>query len=308
MTRVVCTGPEGTNLLGMLCSLGALRVLESIWPDRGVALSWSQRAGWRPVFHVDGEADEDSVAAALGDALRARADAPWLLASDSSGELAMNVSDLRREDFRRLAARAREACDAETLGFLAALASDVPDDPEAPIGDTSLRTMGGAGHQHFLGTMRKLAEVTETSHVRDALFRAWRYEDDRLSLRWDPVDDRRYALRADDPSGPPPPTVRGANRLAFEALPLFPCLPSRQRVTTTGFARHDRSVWAIWPIWSVPATSSVVRSLLVNPAVHGPRRDAQRLARMGVADVIEARRTRVGKYVSFTPGRSVLAE
>lgn len=75
-------------------------------------------------------------------------------------------------------------------------------------------------------------------HLREALFGPWRYENDGLSMRWDPDDAKEYALRWRDPSIGGVSSVWGANRLAFEALPLFPTVPTEAGLRTTGFRRQ----------------------------------------------------------------------
>src|SRR5690606_35990470 len=84
-----------------------------------------------------------------------------------------------------------------------------------------------------------------------------------MNLRWDPIDDRRYALRWENPSADPSKTMRGANRLAIEALPLLPTMPINSRLGTTGFqGSGTRDTFFTWPIWSVPLNMPVVASLL----------------------------------------------
>jgi hypothetical protein len=57
----------------------------------------------------------------------------------------------------------------------------------------------------------------------------WTRRDSTQSFRWDPAEDRRYALRFADPSTDKGLTVHGANRLACIALPLFTAVPMRIR-------------------------------------------------------------------------------
>ena len=112
-------------------------------------------------------------------------------------------------------------------------------DPNRPglIRDTAWRTVSGAGHQHFLETMRKLADESDLDSLERCLFHPWTRPDTRLSLRWDPQDDRRYAHRWRDPADRKdrPATEWGANRLAFEAISLFPVAPAGRWLATTGF-------------------------------------------------------------------------
>jgi hypothetical protein len=83
------------------------------------------------------------------------------------------------------------------------------------------------------------------------------------------MDDFRYATRFHNPSTDKSKgkrgSVLGANRLAFEALPLFPSFANGSRLATTGFVSLDRRpffTWPIWtPAWGVDATRSVLGAL-----------------------------------------------
>jgi hypothetical protein len=57
-----------------------------------------------------------------------------------------------------------------------------------------------------------------SSELHEALFEPWTRQDPTPAFRWDPAEDVRYALRADDPSGQKSTTQHGANRLAALGL------------------------------------------------------------------------------------------
>src|SRR5690606_27475387 len=42
-------------------------------------------------------------------------------------------------------------------------------DPDSTMQDTALRTMSGAGHQHFIAFMRQLISSTDAGHLRSTL-------------------------------------------------------------------------------------------------------------------------------------------
>lgn len=173
-------------------------------------------------------------------------------------------------EFRDVALQAQaqtEYGDSYFADFMAAFASEVLIEGKgakpAQIQDTAFRTMSGAGHQHFVQFMAQLARETTESQLAEALFSPWRYSDPGPSLRWDPTDDRRYALRWGEPSGDPVRTVRGANHLAVEALPLLPVMPVGKRLETTGFTqRRGEGVRWTWPIWEGLLGIDTVPSLL----------------------------------------------
>jgi hypothetical protein len=126
-------------------------------------------------------------------------------------------------------------------------------------------------------------------------------------MRWDSEDDRRYALRWDEPSKDPVRTVRGANRLAIAALPLFPAVPlADNSVGTTGFSgRGSRDTFVTWPIWSGLLTLDTVRSTLGLTALQTHTCEAASLAPRGICAVYRSQRITLGKYRNFTPARSL---
>ncbi len=161
--------------------------------------------------------------------------------------------------------------------------------------------MSGAGNQHFLGFMQELTKVTDIKNIHDSLFNRWSYTDTGPSLRWDPADDRRYALRWLRPSTDPIKTVRGANRLAIEALPLLPSVPCGGRLETTGFTQRKRqnASWT-WPIWTSLLSIDVIRSLLALPELQRISPNRKTLHVMSIEEVFRSQRITQGKYRNFT--------
>src|SRR5690606_31759225 len=62
--------------------------------------------------------------------------------------------------------------------FLAAFGSDAVANDNGVMTDTALRTMSGAGHQHFLKFFRELVARTDAGHLRRALLLPWDYADE----------------------------------------------------------------------------------------------------------------------------------
>lgn len=327
MAEFLFEGLDGANPLAYLAALGALRTTALIWPVRNARLNWtSATGGWRPYLRLEGELDRDDWLAALALSLRDKSgQIAFTLADDLTafsvllsvkprdGQTALTTADDLTVPCNEYKAAATSAVadavagDRRHADFLAAFGSEIVQSEAngkktGQIADTAFRTMSGAGHQHFLGFMRELAGETEAEHLRRALFEAWRYTDPGPSMRWDPSDDRRYALRWLQPSGDPAKTVRGANRLAIEALPLLPTAPVGQRLETTGFTQRKGrgAVWT-WPIWTEPANLDVARSLMTLPELQKVAPDRQTLTAMGIAEVYRSQRITQGKYRNFTP-------
>lgn len=298
------TGLNGGNLLAYLSALGVLRTLSSALPENPVKMSWRERHSWTPVLHTGGLRTPDDFLAVLQIKVcgAETADPAWAIADDLN---------LTLTEFRNLleASAAQASCGQRaTLDFLAAFGSDViaARGGKEVMADTEFRTMSGAGHQHFLASMRELAAGVTADHLRRALFSPWDYQDERPSLRWDPADYRPHALRAADPSKDPIRTMRGANRLAVEALPWFPTAPAARSLRTVGFRVHNREVEFTWPIWKAPLPADAVRSLLAMAVLQAPELDFRELEARGIARVFRARRFTDGKYRNFSPARELM--
>jgi hypothetical protein len=264
-------------------------------------MSWRRSSAWRPVLHADGDPlDEESVVAALHSVLHDNAaELPFALGDN------LNVPPCEFRDHARKAATQASPVDRAWADFVAAFGCESCHD-EGAIHDTAFRTMSGAGHQNFLGFIKTLVKATTPDHLRAALFAPWQYADDPPSMRWDPMDDRRYALRWTDPSKDKIRTVRGANRLAVEALPMMPVAPVGSRLETTGFRGHSRldTFWT-WPMWMVTVSLEPVRSLLGLAELQRDPLDRNTLARLGVAEVYRSQRVTTGKYRNFSPAKAI---
>jgi len=307
--RIELPGLDAANLLGYMAALGVLRTLRIAEPDADVRMSWTEAPSWwAPVVHHSSIATADDLTSALHEALTADVNPAWAIADD------LNIAPDEFRDHAQnavTAARQGRADALRALDFLAAFGSDasMAKGPKQIIADTEFRTMSGAGHQHFLGFMRDLHESTTAEHLFTALFEAWEYSDEKPSMRWDPNDYRPHALRAEDPSTDPIRTVRGANRLAIEALPLFPTMPRlRNRLHTIAFD-SDSSVHC--PVWSDPLEYATVASLLAlmgkeRKDDENQRQELRRLQQRGVVQIFRATRFTEGKYRNFSPSVALL--
>lgn len=299
-SELLLKGLDGGNPLGFLAAIGTLRTVTEATSSTDWRMRWEVNEGcWSPVLTGDMLLTEDILIDLLVPVLRQMKIDPPLHSYDN---LTIN-----REDFRGVAQDAQDRAtftDRHCADFVAAFGCDVlsVSEKSPEIRDTAFRTMSGAGHQHFLGFMRELAEGTGQDHLRSSLFKPWQYEDHKPSLRWDPVDDRRHALRWKEPSDDPIRTMRGANRLAIEALPLLPTAPGQRELHTTGFSqRRGEGVLFSWPIWEVFLNIDVVRSLLSMSELKKPRPNRDTLLKTGVVEIYRSQRITKDKYRNFTP-------
>jgi hypothetical protein len=301
MSAMIFRGIDGSVPLGFLAALGALRLCGQIWPEEGIRLRWVRSGGWRP--EVSGVPVEEE-----GELCRALAGRARWAPLEAFRELGENLT-VEQPLFERVVRTVAATGDREALEFAAAFGSDVlKDEDRGRIQYTDLCFITGSGHQDFLGTARALAKAAGPEHLQEALFGPWRYRKGN-SLRWDPGDAREYALRWNNPGPEGVSSVWGANRLAFEALPLFPTIPSGARLRTTGFRRVNREHEFTWPLWTKPASLDTVRSLVSLRELADDRPDRARLHAMGVEEIFRAQRVRIGQganfKVSFRPARAV---
>ena len=314
MSEFLFSGLVAANILSYLAALGTLRSASLVWKNRNVQMEWIfTNGGWRPRLSIDGELlDQDGFVGLLNSELK-----------NTSKLKAINIGDdltLKIESFRDALLAGRIAStfdDRRDVDFFAAFGCEVVEaktngKPNGLIADTAFRTMSGAGHQHFLGTVRTFINDTSPEHLATALFDEWRYEDplEKHSMRWDPMDDIRYALRWENPSGDRKRkhggSVWGANRLAIESLPLFPVVPVLNRVETTGFTEGGGvSALLTWPIWTGKLSIQSVRSLLSLGHLQEAYPDSANLASMGIVEVFRCERITKGKFRNFTTARPV---
>lgn len=200
----------------------------------------------------------------------------------------------------------------ETVDLLAAFSCDAaPVDKSGYLTATHFCFVTGSGHQHFLKTVRELMALATPERIHAALFEPWIYRDGKYSLRWDPLEDRRYALMDRDPTAldNKSRTVWMANLLAYRALVLFPCAPCRGGLGTTAWALSDKIPAFTWPIWDYPSDPDSIRSLLQLHELSAAFPDHSTLVERGVMAAFRARRIQVGNpplhKVNFSPARSI---
>lgn len=307
--RLHLGGLDGSNPLGFLAALGVLSLLAEEGGDDSARLLWVARGTWTPaIVTLRGHDDKwllDTVMARLEERLGCEA-----------FDLGDNM-EVPRSIFMEFAERTLRECAHDSykpLQFLAALGTDaVPSRRKGSelIQDSALRTMSGSGHQYMLRAIRNIVACATRHHVEKAMFAQWTYDDplENLSLRWDPIDDLRHAVRWRNPSGDPfrrtSGSMLGANRLAVESLSLLPTLPEDGEAVTSGFAHRGRRVYWTWPIWRVPLTCDAVRSTLTLRELQDARPDRELLAARGIAEVYRCERFTRDKFRNFTPAQVV---
>lgn len=285
-----------------MASLGALYTLNSRPEYAGSRLKWiPQGSSHSPVLKTPVSVDMETLLTHLHESLAAVA----------GHETITFEKDLKVKQaaFRALCIKMTETFvkneDSFGCAMMAAFGSDAITNDEGMIEDTAFRTMSGAGHQHFLVFMNELAKSTTRNHVREALLGPWRYRDPSPIMRWDDADDRRYALRWDEPSKDPVRTVRGANRLAVAALPFFPTYPaSGDTLATTSFkGGKSNNTFVTWPIWTGWLSLNAVKSALALRELQEAAPSHEKLSALGISAAFRSQRITLGKYRNFTPSK-----
>jgi hypothetical protein len=300
-------GLEPDNLLAFLALLGLLRALE--------AAGWRPRAHWeglplRPVLTLREAKTAEDVAKA---------------AAEGCAVLAMDHDFDGEKDLTFDATRARPLLEAalrpETPGrwtLLGSLFSDGALKDDGRIIASPLCAMFGQGHQHFLSRLaavprgvlpkamakrRPPPELNALSYLSAALFSSWARADETDGFRWDPAEDRRYAMRAKNPSGDAGRTEHGANRLACFALAILPGAAVIRRggvrfLTLGAEPGPDGALGISWPIWGEPTSLASIQAMLGHPALVSSNEDGMR--HLGVIERRRALRISNGKFMNFT--------
>ena len=295
-------GLDGANPLGFLAALGTWRTTEAIHP--GTRMYWKPINGhWAPVLLNPQSLSEETLAKVLHVEL--------IQMKDHSVFSFANNLNLKPHEFAAQAEQAIEwffdKNDIISVAFLSAFGSSAITNEDGAIEDTALRTMSGAGNQHFLKTFRALIDAATETHLEKCLFKEWMYDDplESMGLRWDPGEDIRRALRWRNPSGDPERKkalgMWGANRLAIEALPLLPTAPVGSHLETTGFKGYkSNNTFFVWPLWDVPIGLDTGRSLLALEDLQTGDPNSRNLRACGIPAVFRSQRITNEKFRNFT--------
>jgi hypothetical protein len=300
-------GLEPDNLLAFLALLGLLRALE--------AGGWRPRAHWeglplRPVLTLQEAQTQDQVAqvAAEGCAVLAKD-------HDFDGEKDLTFEGIRARSLLEAAQRPDTPGRAAVLG---SLFSDGAVKDDGRILASPLCAMFGQGHQHFLTRLSDVArgvlpktlakhrpppDLNAPAYLHAASFVPWSRSDETDGFRWDPAEDRRYAMRFKNPSGDAGRTVHGANRLAAVGLAALPGAAVVRRrglrfLTLGTELGPDGALGITWPIWTCSASLAAIQALVGHPALVSGDNGSMR--HLGVVERRRARRIANGKFMNFT--------
>lgn len=315
MSELVLTGVDGANPLGFLAAVGTALTARHFCSE--VAIFWRVEQGaWRPVLtggNLVPERDTKVIQRWFTQKLKA-----VLLAGSSAHFEISTKLPFTTQDFLIALNNAQRDVTLDNrrmADFLVAFGSEAHQDEEV-FEDTAFRMVrsGDSKQQGLPAYALAIRNCTDAKALRRTLFEQWLYQDvvlhdgkeKEFSLRWDPLEDQRYALRWHNPSGDKdkhaPKTMLGANALALEALVLFPTAPRPGGLTTTGFSRIDRKEFFTWPIWEQPVSPETLRSLLSLPEIHEEKPPRRTLSARGIVEIYRCERIAPNKYYkNFAP-------
>ena len=292
---LLLSGLDGSNPLGFLAAIGTAVVLQDVFPE--MRLGWEQtEGGWRPSLAGCGDDEQEFVeklSAALKDAS--------MTVFDVDNKMPFDAEKFSRK--LRDVQGCSSIADRRDADFLSSLGTELyPDEKNGQFQDSRFRMVrsgdsAGQGLPFYAKAMRKKVGI---DHIQRTLFHAWDYQDTGYSLRWDPIEDQRYALRWRDPSKSSQGTMLAANSLAIEALQWFPVVMSAgNQAQTTGFQRVGRrETYFVWPIWTPMVGMETVRSLLALDDLYKEPVPRSSLVKRGIEEVYRSQRIQQTQYYS----------
>lgn len=298
---VLLTGLDGTNPLGFLAALGAFRLLSI--ENSCVTMAWQLFNGtWRPTL-IGIQVSLSQLGSELHAAIAKLDKSVWSF----DKKLPFAAARLRKE--ARNAAHATSSTSRGLADAIAALGVECCIDDKANFKDTALRMVraGDAAGQGLLAYGKRILDSTTATEIQKVIADTWLYQDKQCALRWDPAEDRGYALQWGNPSDDGALSVRGGNCLALAAMTTLPTIPTKGQAETTGFGLKERKQSSYtWPIWKHPMSLDVLSSLLGLSDLQREQPPRAALECRGIAAVYRCDRVMTSTYyANFTPARRV---
>ncbi len=333
LDRQTGTGPDGSNLLGFLSATGALVTCANIFQDQRVTLHWEQSLGWRGCILIDGKAISNNHIEGIHKYLTDEKNRTrFALQKASSDEHYKTITSVKPADatkhFRQSIEKGKSGRSLYSNTY-SGWFSDLPDgEDQKKASSSQLCALTGSGNQNFLKTARDLSgfyedenkeqRSTTLEHLQNTLLKVWLFEDPRPSCRWDAQENRYHALRYRDPAKKHKGddsskyngkirTQRGANRLAIEALALFPLMPKAHRAKTPGFyyVAQEKAHYFTWPIWTDALSLDALKTLVAYPELTQQKPNMKSLHPLGVVELFRCKRIVRGRQVSFSVSKPV---
>jgi hypothetical protein len=290
-------GLEPDNLLAFMALLGLLRALEEARPDWRPRAFWDvDRHPWRPVLRLADARTQAEVAEAAAEGARslgATLENVCRLASELEVRWARDelkrlegkgdaLSKDESQSIEKTAGRVSQPRDLSNVTIIASHAEALCEQygVQNAVQETWVSCLAGfefsptgelsaavtplrftSGQQAFAGLLYSLTASADASAIARSLFRPWLYQHRGDSFRFSPMEARRYAYMAIDPTNRKSamkggtgdgtaPSELGANVLATLAFLSFPVFLSPNGVAMPGFSDTSGSRVFRWPIWT----------------------------------------------------------
>ena len=294
-------GLDGTNPLGFLAALGVLRVLSI--RQHGVKMSWHMSGGtWRPEL-VGFRVTLSELGAELHSAISNLDQSVWSI----DKKLPFDAKVLRRSAHDALFAASR-TCRQQT-DVLTSFGVECFANKEGVFEKTELCMVraGDSAGQGMTAYGKRVFETIRSEQLQQAIEANWQNQDDQCALRWDPGEDRPYALQGRNPSKIGALSEKGANCLALFGMACFPVVPVAGQAETTGFGlKAPKQSSFTWPVWKYPINMNVASSLLTNSELQQKQPERLELDSLGIAAAYRCNRVMTSTYyANFTPSQRV---
>lgn len=298
------------NPLNFLVALGTLKVLDAIQPESEWELRWNANAEIQ--CNVSKEPTEKEVLDVL---------AEYLSKDDKlfSKEHPMKYGSILMEKENGNSDKKSEDKDTlkpyekyeKFMEFIDEIVSDNPSDqrrlydfaaciayPDIKDIKASMFRFISGNNATLFGNAHKLAQEIECDKekIHRVLFKEWDYLDNKTIMFWDPISlSREHALLISYPSGGFNPTMHAADRLAIEAISLYPILYDGKNIRTMGWNKKD----FVWPIWDKFAGMDEIRGILSTDYTGFKQ---EKLDKIGVELFVSEKINKGHGHMGFTKG------
>ena len=260
MNKIPLPGLDGRSPMGVMAAYGLLRLTTLMAPDEPPKLCWDKVARTAELHMSVGC---ESLETILKKALEYRLNSKVLTLGD---DIKLSPEEYREWVLECLSDTSdSQYGDDDLIEFMPAFGSDqITQSVKNAIKTTSFHMT--AGQQRFLSMVRELVQALGEDEVfstklNETLFEPWAYRDKVHSMGWNPAGERTHAYQQEAPSKSKAKGLMLAVWLAFEALPLFPCMTMGKKLRTSAFAGFGRKQFFHWPLWCDPISLMAVKTL-----------------------------------------------
>jgi hypothetical protein len=295
------SGLDGTNPLGFLAALGVFCLLSK--ENSSLTMAWQLAdCTWRPNLFGN-KVPLTQLGTELHDAIAKLDKSVWSF----DKKLPFAAARLRQEACN--AVGSASITERGLADEVASLGVECWVDKDGDFEATSFCMVrsGDSTGQGLLAYGKRVLETTTESQLQQAVSSEWMYEDDQCAFRWDPGEDRGYALQWRNPSKVGALSIKGGNCLALLGMRLFSAIPSNRKAETVAFGlKQPKQSSFTWPIWMYPVNLDVATSLLCLADLQEERPSRSVLHGRGIAAAYRSERIMTSTYyANFTPSRRV---